>query len=170
MDTNGNGRSRIDIELILTLFDTLKESNDNIGKAVEKQTDAIIKLSGFIKEGVQPEDLRKMIEDHHTHSGKHLDNIDTCTETVEKNTNNIENILTKINSRVKTMITVVIASFAVLMISFIVANFYVKATVEREIAEKLEAVINQDEDENLTHYELIQEIERIRKEIQKNKE
>lgn len=168
MDTNLN-RSRIDIELILTLFDTLKESNDKIGQQVEKQTDAIIRLSGFIKEGVQPEDLKKMLEEHNIHSGEHLDNIDTCTETVEKNTNNIENLLNKISGRIKTMITVVVAAFAVLMISFVVANFFVKATVEKEIAEKLEAVIDQDQDKELTNWELIQEIEKIRKQIEEMK-
>lgn len=154
--------SRIPTELIVKLFDTLKESNKDVKITVDKQTDAIVHLSSLLKEGVTLDDLKKLIEEHHTHSGGHLDDIDTCTETIEDNSKTILGLLKSMSKRVNTMIIVVIITFSVMAISYLFVSNSVEHMIKNQIDESIHTEESIFEDD---HSNISKQIEEMRKMI-----
>ena len=155
--------SRIHTEVVLKLFDTLKDANDETKASINKQTEAIVFLSDMIRDSVKPEDVKAAIDEHHKHSGEHLDNIDTCTETIEDNSTKILGILKTLCKRVNTMILVVIISFSLMVVSYI----FVRSAVEKIVNNRLDEVqIESVDSGNHNHQELLDQIEKLRKELE----
>jgi hypothetical protein len=148
-----------DDDLTIKLFDTLKESHSNVEKKLEKQTDAIVVLSDLLKLGVKPEEIKKVIEDHHTYSGEHLDNINTCTETINDNSSKILSLIKSLNKRVTTMILVVCITFSIMTISYLFVRSSVQSIVKEAV--KTEKIVKENATHN--HTELSKQIEEIRK-------
>ena len=157
-DTNG----RVATEVVLKLFDTLRESSKDVRVSVEKQTDAIVHLSSLLKEGVTLDELKKIIDTHSEHSGKHLEDLDTCTESIQDNSGKILSLLKGMNKRVNIMIMIVAITFSLMTISYL----YVSNSVEHMIKAQIEKSINEEEpiiyDD---HDDLKQQIEDLREEI-----
>lgn len=159
--------SRIATDLIVKLFDTLKESNSHLKSSVEKQTEAIIHLTSFIKEGVKPEDIKKLIENHNVQADDAIDkinDIDTCTETIQDKSNVILELLGSLSKKVTTMITIVCIAFSLMVISYI----FVSNSMDKMVYEKITKAINTQvpgTDKNTRN--ILNEIENIRKEMQR---
>lgn len=98
---------------ILRLFDTIKDSNINVVNTLSKQTDALDTLGDVVKEGVQNEELKKLIEKHSTES---------------------ESKISKLFSRVNIMIACVSIAFGISAISY----FVVRSSVDNMINKRLE--------------------------------
>lgn len=154
--------SRIPTELIVKLFDTLKESNKDVKATVDKQTDAIVHLSSLIKEGVKPEDLKKILEEHHLHSGKHLDDIDTCTETINDNSGKILTLLKGMTKKINTMILVVSITFGLMVISYLFVSNSVETMIKTQIDKSIQSEENAFYDE---HGDISKQIDEIREMI-----
>lgn len=154
--------SKVTTEVVVKLFDTLRDSHKDVQNSVEKQTEALSHLNSLIKESVKPEDVRNLLIEHDRHQGEHLDNIDTCTETINDNSGKILSILKKLVNRVQTMILVVCVAFGLMTLSY----FYVSSWVDNIITDKIGIVESEyEEHRDMTHQELVDEIEMLRKEI-----
>jgi hypothetical protein len=154
--------SRIPSELILKLFDTLKEANKDVKITVDKQTDAIVHLSSLLKEGVKPDDIKKLLEDHHKHSGEHLDNIDTCTETINDNSSKILSLLKGMTKRINTMILIVLITFGLMTVAYLFVSNSVETMIKTQIDKSIHSEENIFEDE---HSDISEQIEELRKMI-----
>lgn len=135
------------------LFDRLSKDNEDIQKQLDKQTEAISALSSHVREGIQPQDIKDAINNHHDKSGEHLGNIDTCTETIDVKSDEILDKVDKLSNKVKTMIIVVCVAFGLLTMAY----FVVRATVDTRIEEK---------SEDTEHSDLKEEIEEIKRLIE----
>lgn len=160
-----NGENRIATDVVVKLFDTLKDANGHMQKSVEKQTEAIMHLTGLIKEGVQPDEIKKIIESHAKESGIKLDDLDTCTEAVHDRSEEIANLLKdKIIPSIKdlrkwvgTMILVVCVTFSVMTISY----FFVKDNVETMINNKIESIEKIENGSRTNIQKQIEELKRL---------
>jgi len=152
--------SRITADLVLKLFDTLKDSNSHLKHSVEKQTDAIIHLTGLLKEGVKPSDLKKIIDEYNMHSSSHLDNIDTCTGTIKSKSDVILSLLKVLSKKINTMILVVSISAGLMTMAY----FFVSNSVNNIVDKKIEYKIQKTEP-NLTEKAILKQIEEIKKQI-----
>ena len=163
--SNDDRNGRLATEVILKLFDTLKESSKDVKTSVEKQTDAIVHLSSLLKEGVTLDEIKKIIDEHNIHSGKHLDDIDTCAGTIEDNSTVILQVLKGLSKKVSTMIIVVVVTFALMAISYL----FVSNSVETIIKNKIEESIKTEETYmyDPSHNELLEQIEKIKKQMEK---
>jgi DNA-binding transcriptional MerR regulator len=160
--------SRIPMDLIIKLFDTLKESNTDLKANVNKQTDAIVHLSSLLKEGVTLDELKRILDEHNTHAGKHLDTIDTCTESIQDNSGKILSTLSRMGKRVNTMIIVVVVTFSLMAISYLFVSSSVENMIKTEIKKSVsteESYIYDPGHNQITHQidELRQMIENLRK-------
>jgi hypothetical protein len=188
MDTN-----RVTTDIVLKLFDTIRDSNlnlktsvekqtdaivhftsllregvkpEDIKKLVEKQTDAIIHLTSLIKEGVKPEEIKKIVEAHDSSTVSTLTKVDTCTETIQDKSNVILDILSVLNKRVMTMITIVCIAFSLMTVSYFVVSNSMDKMVYQKITKAIETQIPKTfSDKNAN--DIFREIESIRKEIKK---
>ena len=97
-----------EIDLLLKLFDTLKDSLKDIHTANNALLTNQNDISNHIK-GLPMEEVKQLLKDHAKESS---DDIDSCTETVESKSDTILNEIKIIKDKIKTMIIVVSVAFA----------------------------------------------------------
>ena len=115
---------------ILRLFDTIKESNNIVINTISKQTDALNSFGAVVKEGVQNEELKDMIQTHNKVSNEKLN---------------------KLTSKVNIMIACVSIAFTISAVSY----FIVRSSIDNIINKRLEQhniVMQDDEHVRETNY------------------
>jgi len=131
-------------ELFLKLFEMLKDAQYGTQQNLEKQTVAIATLSSYLKEGVQLEEIKKMVEEHDKESGNVLNDIDSCTEAINKRSESLDtNLSSKIDvatnkidtvkSRIDKIIIVIGVAFALLAISYFVVRSNIESIIDKQI-------------------------------------
>ena len=154
-----------EIDLLLKLFDTLKDSlkDINIGNnaLLTNQND----ISNHIK-GLPMEEVKQLLKDHAKESS---DDIDSCTETVESKSDTILNEIKIIKDKIKTMITVVSVAFA-LFTSAALIGVRVYNIQKEEEAPSHSTLEQTLEDIKLENDSLRQQIEGFHNEEEKRKE
>ena len=108
---------------ILRLFDTIKESNNIVINTISKQTDALDSFGAVVKEGVQNEELKDMIQTHNKVSNEKLN---------------------KLTSKVNIMIACVSIAFTISAVSY----FIVRSSIDNIINKRLEQhnIVMQDDE------------------------
>ena len=102
------------IDILLKLFETLKDSSDKNENATQQLIVQQLELVGHIKH-LPIEDLRQALKDH----AKEADiSIDACSETIENTTGDLMKVIQNMSSRVNKMIIVVVVAFTVLATAY----------------------------------------------------
>ena len=142
-----------EIDLLLKLFDTLKDSMKDIHTANHALLTNQNDIGNHIK-GLPMEEVKQLLKDHAKESS---DDIDSCTETVESKSDTILNEIKIIKDKIKTMITVVSVAFALFtsaaLIGVIVYN------IQKEEAPSHSTLEQTLEDIKLENESLRQQIE-----------
>ena len=154
-----------EIDLLLKLFDTLKDSLKDIHTANNALLTNQNDISNHIK-GLPMEEVKQLLKDHAKESS---DDIDSCTETVESKSDTILNEIKIIKDKIKTMIIVVSVAFALFtsaaLIGVIVYN------IQKEEEAPSHSTLEQTlEDIKLENDSLRQQIEGFHNEEEKRKE
>lgn len=153
-----------EVDLLLKLFDTLKDSSKDTQQMCQAMLTNQTDISSFMK-NLPLAELKEMIKDHAKTSG---DDIGTCTETVESQTDAILKEVRQLKGRIKTMITVVIVAFSLFTIAGLIGVISYQ-TAEDTTPAYPEEFYKPEEAEH-QHERLRQEIiEAIRKEFKDNK-
>jgi len=116
----------IDSELLMKLFDTLKETDQAMASKVEKQTDAIVTITHSV------ESIKNTIGQHSGDTKSFGDNIKETKTTV----NLIWEKVRKMYKSVNTMIIVVTVAFSLMTVAY----FVVKHGVDESTKQKQERV------------------------------
>ena len=106
------------VDLMVKLFETLKQSSDKNEATLQKLIEQQHSLIGHI-EYLPIKDLQIALKDHNKDSS---DNISACTDTVETTSTSILEKVRKIDSKIGKMITVVLVAFGLFSITFIIAR------------------------------------------------
>jgi hypothetical protein len=106
------------IDLMVKLFETLKQSSDKNEATLQKLIEQQHSLIGHI-EYLPIKELQTSLKDHNKESS---DEITSCTDTVNKTSDSILERVKKIDGKVGKMITIVLVAFSLLTITFIVAK------------------------------------------------
>ena len=121
----------IDSELLMKLFDTLKETDQAMASKVEKQTDAIVTITHSV------ESIKDSIGQHSGDAKSFGENIKETKSTVDL----IWEKVRKMYKSVNTMIIVVVVAFSLMTVAYFVVKHGVdqaaKQTQERLDAEEL---------------------------------
>ena len=128
-----------EIDVMLKLFDTLKQSSDKNEATIQKLIEQQHALIGHI-EYLPIKELQEALKEHDKGS---TEDIDSCTETVKTTTDIILEKVNIIDTKVGKMITVVIVAFALLTMSYLFVTSSVqyghqdlKDEIVRELNEK----------------------------------
>ena len=136
----------IDSDLLIKLFDTLKETDQAMAKKVEKQTDAIVTITHSV------ESIKNSIGNHSDDAKTFSDNMKETKSTVDL----IWNKVRKMYKSVNTMIIVVLVAFSLMTVAY----FIVKHGVD-EAAKETKKIEHTDAEE------LSNQIKELRKMIEK---
>ena len=140
------------IDILLKLFATLKESSDKNEEATKQLILQQLELVGHIKH-LPIEDLRQALKDHAKESSEE---IDSCEETVTTTSEDLMTELKKMSNKVSKMILVVVVAFTILTGAYIII---------RSVADNQESISATQEAQ---HRKVATDvIEEIRKEIRK---
>lgn len=146
----------IDTEIIIKLFDTLKESNTSLASKVEKQTDALVALGNKLdKINSKTENMSKSFDEHSTTAKA----TNECTEETEEKVRLIWDKVKTMSKSVNTMIVVVCVAFGLLVMSY----YFVRSNIETMIDKRIELT----EKESIDHNKLTKEIEELKKQIER---
>jgi len=147
------------INILLKLFETLKDSSDRNENATQQLIVQQLELVGHIKH-LPIEDLRAALREHAKESSE---DIDACSETVESTSGGLMAEIKTLISKVNRMILVVIVAFTVSGIAYsVIKTLYDSDSKFDKWQEKIE---NSQEEE---HHKITNEIiEELRKEIRK---
>jgi len=107
-----------EMDIMLKLFDTLKQSSDKNEATIQKLIEQQHTLIGHI-EYLPIKELQDSLKDHNKETS---DDINSCTETVETTS---DVILTKVNSidtKIGKMILIVIVAFTLFSMSVLIAT------------------------------------------------
>jgi pyruvate/2-oxoglutarate dehydrogenase complex dihydrolipoamide acyltransferase (E2) component len=104
------------IDILLKLFATLKESSDKNEEATKQLILQQLELVGHIKH-LPIDDLRQALKEHAKDSEE---NIDACTETVEVTGKDLMEEIKKLASKVNKMILIVLVTFTILTGAYVV--------------------------------------------------
>jgi preprotein translocase subunit SecG len=143
------------IDILVKLFDTLKESSDESKRVVQTLVTQQQDLVSHIKT-LPISDLKENLKEH---SKQSIDDINTCTQKVEAKSDNIMGKLRGIDSKVTKMIIVMSVLFTLLAVSY----FIVRHTIDKEQIEKdiSTSIINEIEKRQATeHQEIINAVEK----------
>ena len=157
--------SRIQTEVVLKLFDTLRDSNGHLKATIDKQTEAIVHLSHLMREGTKPAEVKALLEKHNESAGAQLNDIDTCTDTINDKSDTILNVLQSVSKKINNTLIVICVAFSLLIISY----YYVRSHVDVLVDKKIKANIEQIVKIPAENKQLINEIEKLRKEIEELK-
>lgn len=139
--------SRVNTDLVIKLFDTLKESDSSLRYQVDKQTDAIVSLSNAVS-AIKANSPK-------------IDTIQNDAENTMKNTKSILEIVTGMSKSVKTMIIVVSVAFGLMTLAY----FFVKSNVESMIDKKLQTTTELIEENK----GLLEQIESLKNQLKNDK-
>lgn len=115
------------IDILLKLFATLKESSDKNEEATQQLILQQLDLVGHIKH-LPIEDLSQALKEHAKDSAS---DIDSCEETVTTTSADLMTAINKINNKLTKMILVVSVAFTIAMGAFaIVKGFYSDKSVK----------------------------------------
>ena len=106
------------IDLMVKLFETLKQSSDKNEATLQKLIEQQHSLIGHI-EYLPIKELQIALKDHNKESS---DEITTCTDTVNTTSNSILERVKKIDGKIGKMITIVLVAFSLLTITFVIAK------------------------------------------------
>lgn len=152
----------------LKLFEMLKDAQNGTQQTLNKQSDAIASLMSYLKEGVQLDEIKKMIEDHDKEAVTTLTEIDTCTEAINKRSESLElkivGLLQTIKSRIDKTLIVITVVFSLMAISYL----FVKNNVENMIDAKIgKPSIVQGYDAVGVDQQILSELKNIRDDIKR---
>lgn len=143
-----------DVDLLIKLFDTLKDSSKDTQVMCQAMLTNQTNIGNYIR-NLPLEELKNLIKDHAKTSE---DDIESCTETVQTKSDNILKEVNTLKGKVKTMITVVIVAFSLVTVAVLIGGIISRQKAETYSTEQI------DHD----HEELKKEIiELIRKEFRK---
>lgn len=152
-----------EVDLLLKLFDTLKDSSKDTQQMCQAMLTNQTNISNFMR-NLPLAELKEMLKEHAKESG---DDIGTCTETVENQTDAILKEVRQLRSRIKTMITVVIVTFSLFTIAGLIGVITYQTRQDTTPLYQDEFYNPAQTDEQ--HQKLKEEIiEAIRKEFNKN--
>ena len=129
-----------DFDLLLKLFDTLKDSSKDTQDLCHAMLTNQNNIGTYIK-NLPIDELKSALKEHNKESA---DNIDACTETVETKTDTILEKVNLIDTKIGKMITVVIVAFALLTVAFVIGRLSMDTT---SLEKKIE--INQQEEHQI---------------------
>ena len=137
------------IDILLKLFATLKESSDKNEEATKQLILQQLELVGHIKH-LPIDDLREALKEHAKDSEE---NIDSCEETVTTTSGDIMTEIKKMSNKISKMILVVVVSFTILTGAYVLI---------RSIADNQKSISATQEAQ---HHKI--DLETIRKEIRR---
>lgn len=149
-----------EVDVLLKLFDTLKDSSKDAQQMCQAILTNQTNISSYIK-NLPLSDLKELLKDHAKQSG---DEIGTCTETVESQTDAILEEVKTLKGKIKTMITVVVVAFSLFTIAGLIGVIVYKTA--EEVTPTYQDEFYNPEREEEQHQRLRNEIiESIRKEF-----
>ena len=152
-----------EVDLLLKLFDTLKDSSKDTQQMCQAMLSNQTNISNFMK-NLPLAEIKEMLKDHAKESG---DDIGTCTETVESQTDAILKEVRQLKGRIKTMITVVIVTFSLFTIAGLIG--VITYQTRKDVAPIYQDEFYSPSQTDEQHQKLKEEIiEAIRKEFNKN--
>jgi len=147
----------IDADLLLKLFDTLKEADKLLVSKIEKQTDAIITITHSV------ENIKESVN-------KHIDHTDSISDSSKEAMSTIKLIWDKTRKMYKSVNTIMIGiviAFGLMTISYYFVRSSIENMVTHEIS-KTEIQFNQDANNYEDLSVQIEELRRMMKELQPN--
>jgi predicted PurR-regulated permease PerM len=147
--------SNTNAEIIVKLFDTLKDSSDRTSEALRNLISQQNDLITHVKQ-LPVSDLKQALKDH---SDKTIDQFNSCNNSTERNTNSLLEKLRNIDNKMTKVLIVISVAFSLIAIAyFVVRSTTDTSKLTKEIIEQVEG--NQDK----KHNEIV---EAIKKEIEK---
>lgn len=147
------------INVLLKLFDTLKESSDRNEDATKQLIIQQLELVNRIKT-LPIDDLRIALKEHAKQS---IDDIDNCTGKVSETKTSLMDELRTINNKITKMIYVVVIAFSLTMGLYV----FVRSTTDND-AKLLKWQQQIETRQNIEHEKIIKKvIEEIRSEFKK---
>lgn len=143
------------IDILLKLFATLKESSDKNEEATQQLIVQQLDLVGHIKH-LPIEDLSAALKEHAKDSAS---DIETCEETVTTTSADLMTAIKDLSTKVKIMILVVSVAFTVVMGSYIVIR---STSDDKTLQKKID--VKRSEEHRIIANEVI---EAIRKQVMK---
>jgi|GEM_PF-4616182 ABC-type Na+ efflux pump permease subunit len=158
--------NRITTDLVVKLFDTLKDSHKHLEDLIEKQTISINYLTSSIKDGVKTEEIKKIVETHGTTAISTLNEIDTCTETIKGKSTDILDVINMLHKKITVMIVIICTAFSLMTISYIFVSNSMDKMVYEKITKAIEVQVPKTINDRSVN-DIFKELESIRKEINK---
>lgn len=145
-----NGSDKVNAELIIKLFDTLRDTDSQLIRRVEKETDALISM------GHNLDKIKSVIDEHAKYSNDTLRDLAVCSEESETKHKEILEIVKNTSKRVWTMIIVVGVAFSLMAVSYMV----VRNSVETMINDKIRF-------SDPEHDKLVEQIKNLQDEVER---
>lgn len=117
---------RDDIDLLLKLFDILKDSSDKNEEATQQLILQQIEMLNYMK-NMPIADLRRALKEHSEKSGE---DIDTCTETVETTTGDIMSAINNIARKIDRMLWAVGIIVSLLAPGYFIIRYLAEITTK----------------------------------------
>lgn len=124
------------INVLLKLFEILKESSDKNEEATQQLIVQQLDLVGHIKY-LPIDDLRQALKDH---AAKSSIDIDSCSETVTTTSGDLMAEIKKISSKVSKMILVVIVAFTILTGSYVI----IRSVADKDLQNKVNVTLTEE--------------------------
>ena len=147
-------------DLLIKLFDTLKDAS----KETQQLCHAILTNQNNIGNYMKNIPIQEFKEALKEHDKESADKVDSCTETVEEKTDSILSKVNVIETKISKMILVVVVSFALLTVAFIVGRLSMDT---KSLEDKIQQNQEEEHQEIIDHVKsaISEEIEKIRKEL-----
>jgi len=129
-------------DILLKLFDTLREQMRDMQRLSQALLDNQNSIGNYIR-SLPMEETRDLLQSHSKNS---TDEIGTCTETVEAQTDTILEEVKDLKGKVKTMIIVVVVAFTLFTFAIMIARLT-------------------DDEGGTSHQQLIEKIEELEKKL-----
>ncbi len=124
------------INVLLKLFETLKESSDKNEEATQQLIVQQLDLVGHIKY-LPIEDLRQALKDHAKESSS---DIDLCSETVTTTSGDLMAEIKKVGSKVSKMILVVVVAFTLVTGLYVI----IRSVADRDLQKKVDVTLTEE--------------------------
>ena len=163
-----------DVDLLIKLFDTLKESNKETTQIshalLQNQND----ISNYIK-NLPMNEIKQLLKDHVKESSSE---IDSCTEIVEEKSDTILEEVKTISGKIKTMIIIVLVAFSLFSAAALIGVIISKNDESKKGYDKLIEAVNEAIDEKFRTFkeesdrkddEILKAIEKLHKQEEDEK-
>lgn len=136
-----------DVDLLIKLFDTLKDSSKDTHIMCQAMLTNQNNIGNYIK-NLPMESLVNALKDHSKNS---KDEIGSCTQTVETKSDDILAEVTSIKGKIKTMIMVVVVAFALFSIASLIGviTYNIRQSVDNPPVELYDAKKAEQQHEDL---------------------